>query len=428
MSRRLLLSFVIVSILFIGFQTTQLAGTQLIRNMSLSDNPAPIVNSPLDVIYVEGNTGYSITWEISDNDPAYWVTTRNGEVLTAIAWETLNETVFVDVDGLLAGNYEFKIYACDGTHNTTDSVMVSVLSSDIEVHAPFSIYGNVQFNNTVQSEGWAGNGSAIDPYIIENLYIEASYDCISIHGTTVHFIIRNCTFVKSGIDSGIGLDMQTVTNGTIENCTFTNIWIGCITWFVSNCTWISNTFGNLADGILLQESTECTIIDNSFMSGGVSISGNDVSNWIHEISGNTISEKQLGYFEGLSSVDIDASEYGQVILANCHDVDIFNGDFSDVGSAISIAHSNFSGAYNCEVHGGRFGFFVERTYNTTIDSCKVFGSSEVGMYINETIRTEVYNCTIQTIGYVGAQILMGTNVTINETVIKGCGDCGIACF
>ena len=428
LKNKVILSFVAISLLVMSLQTSGVATNRLISNVSLGDNPAPIVNSPLDIIYVEGSTGYSITWEISDDDPAYWVTTRNGEILTAIQWDTLNETVIVDVDGLAVGNYEFKIYACDGIHNITDVVLVAVLSTEIEVHAPFSISSNIHFNSTAQSEGWVGNGSANSPYIIENLYIEAAYDCISIHGTTAHFIIRKCTFVKSGTESGIGLSMQSMENGMIANCTFSNLWVGCITWSVSNCTWKSNSFGNLADGIWLNEASYCAIVDNSFISGGVSITGYNPSNWIHEISGNMIAEKPIGYFEGLSTLDIDVTGYSQVIVANCEEVDIFNGDFSDVVTAISIAHSNFSSAYDCDIQGGRFGIFVERTNMIEFGNCHLIGMSDVGIGVNETIWTIVENCTIENIGYSGIQILMAANTTIVDSVIRNCGDSGVACF
>ncbi len=425
---KVLLSFVILSLLVMSLQTTDVAANQSLSNESLIDNQVPIVNSPLDIIYVEGGTGYSITWIISDDNPAYWITTRNGEILSAIPWDALNETVIVDVDGLSVGNYEFKIYVCDDIHNITDVVLVSVLSTEVEVHAPVSIYGDIQFNDTVQSEGWVGNGSAISPYIIENLYIEAISDCISIHGTTAYFIIRNCTFVKPVSGYGVGLDLQSLENGIIKDCTFSNLWVGCIAWSVSSCTWESNSFGNLDEGIWLTESTNCAIDDNTFMSGGISITGKNPSNWIHDISGNVIAEKPIGYFEGLSTLDIDVGDYGQIIVTNCSEVDIFNGDFSDVGTAISIAHSNFSSVSDCDVQEGRIGIYVERTNWIDFDNCHLTGMSEIGFAINETIWTTVSNCTVENIGYSGFLIVVAANTTIWNSVIKNCGDSGVACF
>ncbi|TFG96498.1 hypothetical protein E4H12_10910 [Candidatus Thorarchaeota archaeon] len=288
--------------------------------------------------------------------------------------------------------------------------------------------GNTDFNDTAQAEGWVGNGTESNPYIIEKLFIEASYQSIGIYSTTAYFIIRNCTFVKTGIESGIGLDLQSVQNGIIENCTFTNLWMACITWTVSNCTWNDNTFGDLLEGIWLQDASNCSITDNTFQSGGISLSGYSVSNWVHQIVGNTIREKALGYFEGQSLVDIDATDYGQIILANCSEVTVYNGDFSDVGISISIGHSNFSTAHGCHINGGRTGIFLERTYETLIETCSIIGSAEFGLYINETILTTVSNCSIRNIGDVGAVIGMGSNVTLLETTIKGCGYSGIAIY
>ena len=408
--------------------TTDVVGNEHSSIASPDDDPMPIVNSPLDIVYFEGSTGHNITWEISDDNPSYWYVTRNGVFLTSLDWLTNNKTVTIDVDGLAAGYYEFKIYANDFFQNTTDLVMVAVLPSDVEVHSPITINGDNQFNSTAQSEGWEGNGTAISPYIIEKLHIESSYECIRIYGTTVHFVIRNCTFLGSGAEWQIGITMQSVSNGTIMGCTFANLWIGCMNWFVSDCLWGSNYFGDLTDGIWLEQANDCRILGNSFMSGGVSITGYDPANWIHEIIGNTIAGKPIGYFEGVSYSNIDVSACGQVIVANCISVNIFNGDISNAGRGISIAHSNGSNAYDCEIQGGLYGVYLERTHEVTIDNCYIFGSTEYGIYINETSSTTVFNCTIQNIGYAGALVGMGMNNAIILTDITNCGDVGITAY
>ncbi|MGY5878667.1 MAG: right-handed parallel beta-helix repeat-containing protein [Candidatus Thorarchaeota archaeon] len=428
MKKFVILSFVISSLLIVSLLTTDVVGNEHSSTASPDDDPMPIVNSPLDIVYFEGSTGHNITWEISDDNPSYWYVTRNGVFLTSLDWLTNNKTVTIDVDGLAAGYYEFKIYANDFFQNTTDLVMVAVLPSDVEVHSPITISGDNQFNSTAQSEGWEGNGTAISPYIIEKLHIESSYECIRIYGTTVHFVIRNCTFLGSGAEWQIGITMQSVSNGTIMGCTFANLWIGCMNWFVSDCLWGSNYFGDLTDGIWLEQATDCRILGNSFMSGGLSISGYNPVNWIHEISENLIAGRPIGYFKGLSSLDIDVSPCGQVIVANCSDVQIFNGDVLDAGKGISIAHSNQSIVYDCEIGGGAYGIYLERTHEVTIDDCHVFGSSDVGMYINETSSTTIYNCTIQDIGYAGVLAGIGLNVVVSETVISSCGDVGITSY
>jgi len=428
LKNRILLGILLATILLVSLLAANVKGNQPIENAALADNQVPIVDSPVDIVYVEGTTGHSITWEISDDDPSYWLIFKDGVHIDDGAWVEYNETVIVDVDGLSTGSYEYVMLASDSYINVTDIVLVIVLSTDIEVHAPFSISSNTDFNDTAQAEGWIGNGSLANPFIIEKLFIEASSDCFKLQGTTAHFIIKNCTFVKSDTESGIGINLQSVENGVIEYCTFTNLWMGCITWFTSNCTWNENSFGNLMDGLWIQESLDCVITDNTFQSGGISFAGYNILNWIHEVSGNTIREKRLGYFEGLFVQDIDVTNYGQVILVNCLDVTVRNGDFSDVGVPISIGHSNYSRALNCKSSGGRTGIFVERTRDVNIESCLIVGTAEVGMILNETVETNVINCTILNAGWIGIQVAKGQIVNIQNSLVKGCIDSGIACF
>ena len=65
-----------------------------------------------------------------------------------------------------------------------------------------------------------GNGSADNPYILENITINAGGvdNCILVEDTNEHFIIRNCTLNFSGtiIDANAGVNLNNVQNGTIE--------------------------------------------------------------------------------------------------------------------------------------------------------------------------------------------------------------------
>ena len=427
LKNRIVLGIAIVLILLVNLPTTNVIGERPVKNSTLDSNQIPIVNSPLDIIYVEGDTGNNITWEISDDDPSYWLVFRDGVHIDDSSWENKNETVIVDVDGLTVGNYMFMILASDNLINVTDSVLVKVLSTDIEIHAPFSIYSDSNFNDTAQSEGWIGNGSLANPFIIEKLFIEVtSFSCIGISSTTNHFIIRNCTFVGPGINNvGLGLNFDSIRNGIIENCTFTNLRMGCNTWSSSNCTWRDNTLGYLLFGFLIHFTSDCSFTDNTFQSGGISIEGNNISNWIHEISGNTIGDKPLGYFKGLSTQDIDAEDYGQVILANCSEITVYNGDFADSSTSISIGFSNFSIVHGCHMNGRGTGILLEKTYETLIENCSIIGMMLNGLVLFDTYLTTVYNCTIINIRHWGAFVLGGSNTTILETIIKNCGDAGI---
>jgi parallel beta-helix repeat protein len=85
-------------------------------------------------------------------------------------------------------------------------------------HAPIYINGNSGFTSPDPVNG-GGSGTENDPYIIENYIIDASTAYgIVIKDTTACFVIRNCHVH----DGWVGIWLENVVNGKIENCTLEN--------------------------------------------------------------------------------------------------------------------------------------------------------------------------------------------------------------
>ncbi|MFX0103378.1 MAG: NosD domain-containing protein [Candidatus Hodarchaeota archaeon] len=103
----------------------------------------------------------------------------------------------------------------------------------------------------------SGNGTALDPYIIENYTIDAggSGTGIEIRNVDLYLIIRNCTIFNSGsgsLDSGIYL--YACSNITIINCTIYDNSIGIFLYSGSDDNAIidnniSNNNGSSSNGI-----------------------------------------------------------------------------------------------------------------------------------------------------------------------------------
>jgi len=66
-------------------------------------------------------------------------------------------------------------------------------------HDPIAIDGDGNFTDTALAEGWAGDGSSQNPYIIEGLEIKGpdSWACISIANTIMNFTIQDCNLTGS---------------------------------------------------------------------------------------------------------------------------------------------------------------------------------------------------------------------------------------
>ncbi|TFG29064.1 right-handed parallel beta-helix repeat-containing protein [Candidatus Thorarchaeota archaeon] len=95
------------------------------------------------------------------------------------------------------------------------------LSQTYTPHAPMVINSNDDF----ATEGWSGDGSPGNPYVIEWLEFTSDIDgaCISISDTTVWFRIINCFFSPTAVASAVTL--QSVSNGQIQySITGENAW------------------------------------------------------------------------------------------------------------------------------------------------------------------------------------------------------------
>ena len=85
-------------------------------------------------------------------------------------------------------------------------------------HAPIVIDGDTNFSDTAVSEGWSGNGSSGNPYIIDGLDIDlggAAGSCIFISNTQVNFTISNCNLTVASVSPGSGIYLDTVMNARV---------------------------------------------------------------------------------------------------------------------------------------------------------------------------------------------------------------------
>ena len=91
----------------------------------------PIIDHPQDKKLTEGSLGpISIVWSPSDNNPAFYNISRNGEVISDGSWN--GGIVFVNVEEFPPGNYTLVCTVSDHDGNdANDSVLLEVLPSSI---------------------------------------------------------------------------------------------------------------------------------------------------------------------------------------------------------------------------------------------------------------------------------------------------------
>jgi len=310
----------------------------------------------------------------------------------------------------------------------TDEQQVPVLHiDDTEIaytqHSPIVISSDSDF----ETQGWSGNGTVSDPYLIEGLNITHDGISIDIQATSVHFLIQDC-FLRNPL--GISLNLEYSHNGTINRCDIAGGAIG-VHVFRSNDTIIANStiesaintfiatqshqiqllnstllcsdtgysvsFGASSsssvidctfNGAILRISgcINLTIERNNFSNGGLAFWPCDLEDvyWNHSISDNIVNEKPLGYFKDQSTIILDGDSFGQVIMYNCNRMKVEGGRIEDVVIAVQMALSSNCTVSDLEISGWGAGITIFESNYTIIDNCYKFGASNSGVFVTIT--------------------------------------------
>ena len=143
--------------------------------------------------------------------------------------------------------------------NENNHFSIQESSTNFTAHESIMITQDVNFTDYA----FPGNGSSVNPYIIENYNITTN-DVIGINVefTTKHFVIRNC-YINA---SQRGINIEEVTVGTakiVNNTCIDNYFSGIRIYFSPLITIINNTCRGNRYGIHVQYSSGVTIENNT---------------------------------------------------------------------------------------------------------------------------------------------------------------------
>ena len=143
--------------------------------------------------------------------------------------------------------------------NPVQTQTITSFNTSHALTVPINITNNAQ----LASQAPSGNGSSINPYIIENYVIS---NCafgvtgVSIQNTDKYFILRNIRVSNCSI----GFSFYNVTFGEIMNSSATtNTGTGFYLGFSTNNLLINNTATNTNDGFFLISSSNNTLTHNT---------------------------------------------------------------------------------------------------------------------------------------------------------------------
>ena len=88
-------------------------------------------------------------------------------------------------------------------------------------------------------------------------------------------------------------------------------------------------------------TTNVKICNNNFDKNGIYFFNNELSHWnTHVIENNYVNEKPIYYYKNHNDSITIPSDAGQVIVANCSQINLKNINFNNLYSSIQIAYSS----------------------------------------------------------------------------------------
>jgi parallel beta-helix repeat protein len=248
-------------------------------------------------------------------------------------------------------------------------------------HGNITIDGDANFSDTALLEGWPGDGSHEDPFIIDGLDIDLGGGvghCIGISNTRVNFTISNCTLTGAilywapesmdfGTDEGSGILLNNVTNGEL----------------------VDNNCNNNTKGIYLYRSDFNTVANNTCSNNGAGIHLR--GGYSNTIANNTCSNNGAGIF-------LWGSDSNTIANNTCNN--------NEVGIRLWTSDSNTVANNTCSNNGAGIRLWRSDSNTITNNTCN---NNEVDISLNESVSNIIINMNFAVvlllIGFAGIIVL-----------------------
>lgn len=132
-------------------------------------------------------------------------------------------------------------------------------------HDPISIFGNLALIEFIVSEGFTGNGTATNPYIIEDLVISVTDDFVNgidIYNSDKYLIIRNCTVIGNTLTYSNGISISDAQNVRVFSNSLFSLYTGIELYSCSDCQVEMNEIQDAQGGMQLWSSDHIDIFNN----------------------------------------------------------------------------------------------------------------------------------------------------------------------
>ncbi|MHA1213671.1 MAG: NosD domain-containing protein [Candidatus Hodarchaeales archaeon] len=274
---------------------------------------------------------HRLTWLISDVAGIYSIY-RNDTLSATGSWTT-GEPIWFELEGSTKGNHNFKIVITDNHGAVIEHVSIVKVDEYVTRDPLFVNDSTVQ--DLALAEGWRGNGSQSDPYIISWYNITGNpQDRLITINSDSSFLIEN-NILSQG---KIGIYATSTNDSTIRDNIIRNSSWGVTLQFCDNVTVSTNDISECSDGGLSLTVTNSTVVNNNIKNNGAGILF--ASSLYSSALNNTLNENYVGIvIMGNTSLEIDYSL--NITISGNHIFDNYQSGLNITKAANTCVSWNF---------------------------------------------------------------------------------------
>jgi len=261
-----------------------------------------------------------------------------------VVWASMNNTI---TNNNISSNEQNGI---DVYYSSNNTIKDNVISNNGPIVTSAGIYLDNAFDNVIINNNISYNHN-------HGIYLDSS----SNNNTVINNDIRNNGYK---FPSANGIIIRSSSDNIIMN---------------------NNISSNALLGVELYISENNTLVNNNFTNDGVSIYGGQLSHFnSHTITDdNLVNNNPLYYYKNCSGMDINGISIGELILANCTDIEVRNLNINNSDIGIEIAYSSHVNLTSNNLSNNEFvGVALYFSSNSNITNNDI-SSSDRGIYFRE---------------------------------------------
>ncbi len=294
------------------------------------------------------------------------------------------------------------------------------------------VNGDSELDSLAQERGWKGDGSAANPYIIENYSLDASGNPVGIYlGNTTRYVVIRNTYIHGahGIFSapyyyrdGAAIKIYNAQNVRVENCTLSENDYGVYIYLSMGISVRGNHFEeNKKYSIVASHTHSVYIEDNEMLQESIYVFGSAEELDSFTISDNNTVNGRPVYFYSSGNMDnlTVPRDAGEVIVSNVSYLRINSIEFLHSDIAVQVFYSEHIYITNVTVgdmKGG--GIYEYMSSNVSVSNSRIYDIAGYGVELyngnhNMVENNEFYGIT----GYMAAVMVREDYSTVRNNYI-----------